>query len=244
MWVAPARYNYSVLTTRWIATVLFLVAVPLFFVLTNVRVAASEPLVYDYAYSQHDGVTRTGIDREQLDIATDEIVDYFRNGTDDQLLDTRVVVDGEMRALFSQREILHMRDVKNLFQIAFRAHEIAFVYIVVYTVMVVLWSRERTLRDLAQQLIIAGCATVAILGIAAIGLLVGFESAFEQFHLLSFDNDFWRLNPETSHLVQMFPLEFWFEVTLAVGVLTVIQGSLVAIGGYGYLVWDDYRQAR
>ena len=61
---------------------------------------------------------------------------------------------------------------------------------------------------------------------------------------LSFNNDFWRLNPDTSYLVRMFPLDFWFEVTLAVGVLTVIQGFLVAIGGYGYLLWDDYRQDR
>ena len=222
--IASAEYNYWVLATRWIATVLFLLAVPLFLVLTNVRVAASEPRVYDYAYSEHDGVTRTGIDRSQLA--------------------TRVIVDGEVRALFNQRETLHMRDVKNLFQIAFRTHEVAFVYILVYIVAVVLWSRERTLRDLAQQLMIAGCATVAILGIAAIGLLMGFESAFEQFHMLSFNNDFWRLNPDTSYLVRMFPLDFWFEVTLAVGVLTVIQGFLVAIGGYGYLLWDDYRQDR
>ncbi len=242
--IASAEYNYWVLATRWIATVLFLLAVPLFLVLTNVRVAASEPRVYDYAYSEHDGVTRTGIDRSQLDRATDEIVDYFRSGTDAQLLETRVIVDGEVRALFNQRETLHMRDVKNLFQIAFRTHEVAFVYILVYIVAVVLWSRERTLRDLAQQLMIAGCATVAILGIAAIGLLMGFESAFEQFHMLSFNNDFWRLNPDTSYLVRMFPLDFWFEVTLAVGVLTVIQGFLVAIGGYGYLLWDDYRQDR
>ena len=42
----------------------------------------------------------------------------------------------------------------------------------------------------------------------------------------------------------MFPQGFWFDVTLAAGVLTVMQGGLVALTGYGYLVWEDYRKTR
>jgi len=233
-----------VIATRWIATVLFIVAVPLFLLLTNVRVVATEPRVYSYSYNQYDVVTRTGIDRVQLDGATDEIVDYFRTGSGDELLDIRVVLDGEEQALYSQREILHMRDVKDLMQFSFRVQEIAFVYVVAYIVVVFLWTRERALRDLAKQSMIAGGATVALLGAGAIGVLLGFDSLFEQFHLLSFSNDLWRLNPATDRLIQMFPQGFWFDVTLAVGVITVMQGGLVALAGYGYLVWEDYRKTR
>ncbi len=232
------------LATRWIATVLFIVAVPLFLLLTNVRVAATEPRVYSYSYRQYDAVERTGIDRVQLDAATDEIVDYFRTGTDDELLDIRVVLDGEEQALYTQREVLHMRDVKDLMQLSFRVQEIAFVYLVGYVVIVFLWSRERALRELATQSMIAGAATVAILGAGAIGVLLGFDALFEQFHLISFSNDLWRLNPATDRLIQMFPQGFWFDVTLAVGVITAMQGGLVALAGYGYLVWEDYRKTR
>jgi integral membrane protein (TIGR01906 family) len=233
-----------VLATRWIATVLFVVAVPLFLLLTNVRLAASEPRVYSYAYRQYDAVATTGVDRAQLDAATGQIIDYFNTGTGDELLDIRVVVNGEEEALYSQREILHMRDVRNLMQLTFRLQEIAFVYIVAYIVVVFLWSRERSLRELASQSMIAGAATVALLGAAAIGVLFGFDTLFEEFHLLSFSNDFWRLDPATDRLIQMFPQGFWFDVTLAVGVLTVMEGGLVALAGYGYLVWEDYRRTR
>ncbi len=232
------------LATRWIATALFFIAVPLFLVLTNVRVAAMEPRVYGYAYSQYDGVARTGIDRTQLDAATGEIVSYFRSRSGDELLDIRVLVDGEVEALYTQREVLHMRDVRNLFQLTFRVQEIAFVYLVTYVVVVFLWSRERGLRELATQSMIAGGATVALLGATAIGVLMGFDRLFEQFHLLSFSNDFWRLDPATDRLVQMFPFGFWFDVTLAVGVISAVQGGLVALAGYGYLMWDDYRRTR
>jgi integral membrane protein (TIGR01906 family) len=233
-----------VLATRWIATGLFFIAVPLFLLLTNVRVAATEPRVYGYSYRQYDVVERTGIDRGQLDRATDELVAYFRTGSSDELLDIRVVLDGDEEALYSQREVLHMRDVKNLFQLTFRVHEIAFVYVIAYIGVVFLWSRERPLRELAKQAMIAGAATVALLGAAAIGVLFGFDSLFEQFHLISFSNDFWRLNPATDRLIQMFPQGFWFDVTLGVGVITAMQGGLVALAGYGYLVWEDYRRSR
>jgi len=226
-----------VLATRWIATVLFIVAVPLFLVLTNVRIAATEARVYGYSFSQYDVVTVTGVDRGQLDDATATIIDYFRTGESDELLDIRVVVNGQDEALFHQREILHMRDVKDLMQLSFRVHEIAFVFVVGYVVTVFLWARERALRQLATQAMVAGVATVVVLGALAIGVVMGFDSLFERFHLLSFDNDLWRLNPETDRLVQMFPQGFWFDVTLGVGVVSAIEGGLVAMMGLGYLVW-------
>ena len=98
------------LATRWIATALFIISVPLFLVLTNVRVAATEQRVYEYSFSQYNAAAVTGVDRAQLDDAAATVVDYFRTGEADELLDIRVVVNGQEEALYNQREILHMRD--------------------------------------------------------------------------------------------------------------------------------------
>ena len=49
---------------------------------------------------------------------------------------------------------------------------------------------------------IAGVATAVILGLAAIAMLVGFDQLFLTFHMLSFSNDFWRLDPATDRLVR------------------------------------------
>jgi integral membrane protein (TIGR01906 family) len=224
------------LATRWIATSLFIISVPLFLVLTNVRIAATEQAVYRYSFSQYDAVTVTGIDRAQLDDAAETIVDYFRTGEGDEMLDIRVVVNGREEALYNQREILHMRDVRDLMQLSFRAQEISFVFLVGYVVVVFLWARERALRQLAVQSIVAGGATMVLLGATAVAVTLGFDRLFEQFHLLSFSNDLWRLNPATDRLIQMFPQGFWFDVTLGVGVLTAIEGGLVVMLGLSYLV--------
>jgi integral membrane protein (TIGR01906 family) len=226
------------LASRWVATVCFIIAVPLFLVLTNVRIAATEQRVYKYSFAQNNAEVVTGVDRAQLDGAAATIVDYFRTGEGDELLDIRVVVDGQEEALYNQREILHMRDVKDLMQLTFRVHEISFVFLVGYVVVVFLWTRERALRQLAVQTIVAGASTMVLLGVGAIAVVLGFDRLFEQFHLLSFSNDFWRLNPATDRLIQMFPEGFWFDVTLGVGVLTAIEGGLVTMLGLGYLVWS------
>ena len=227
------------LIARWLAMALFVVAVPVFLVLSNVRIAALEPRVYEYSFSQYDVVATTGIERVQLDRAAREIAAYFTN--DEPLLTTRVTIEGEEQALFNPREVQHMRDVKALFQSAFQIHEIAFVYMIGYVAAVFLWSRERSMRRLARQAVTAGLGTAALLATAAVGVLIGFDDLFRQFHLLSFANDFWLLDPRTDHLIQMFPQGFWFDVTLGVGVLSIAEGALLALLGFGYLAWIGRR---
>ncbi|MCY4455238.1 MAG: TIGR01906 family membrane protein [Chloroflexi bacterium] len=220
------------LILRYAATLLFFVAVPVFLVLTFVRIAAVEPAVHEFGFSRHDSVGRTGIDRAQLDGAAREIIRYFRN--DDELLAIRVTVDGEEQALFTEREILHMKDVKALMALTFRVHEAAFVYVVGYVIAVLAWNRERPIDELARRLRVAGIVTVAVLGVAASAVVVGFDSLFRQFHLLSFANDFWQLDPRRDHLVQMYPQGFWFDVTLAVGLFAAACGALLWLAGFGY----------
>ncbi|MEZ4501613.1 MAG: TIGR01906 family membrane protein [Dehalococcoidia bacterium] len=230
------------LIARWTATVLFIASVPLFLLLTNVRIAASEPRVFEYSFSQYDVPATSGIPRPELDRSAREIARYFQD--DSELLAIEVTVDGQTQALFNPREVAHMRDVKDLFQGVFRLHEFAFAYAAGYVALVFLWSRERSMQRLARESVLAGLVTAGVMTAAALAMLVGFDQLFLQFHLFSFSNDFWQLNPATDHLVQMFPQGFWFDVSLAVGVLTVVQGGIVALIGFAYLRWSERRRGQ
>ena len=220
---------------------MFIACIPLLLVLTNVRIAASWERDYDYAFAQYDAVDVTGIERAELDRSAREIVRYFEHSQSEELLDIRVRRGDETIALFNQREILHMADVRDLFRLIYRIHEFALVYVVAYVAAVYLWSRERSMRRLARQAVTAGLATAALLAVAAVGVLIGFDDLFRQFHLLSFANDFWLLDPRTDHLIQMFPQGFWFDVTLGVGVLSIAEGALLALLGFVYLAWIGRR---
>ena len=125
-----------------------------------------------------------------------------------------------------------------------REQEFALVYIVAYVAAVYLWSRERSMRRLARECITAGAATVGILGVGALAVMLGFDTLFEQFHLLSFSNDFWQLNPNTDHLIQIFPPAFWESIVFFIGTLIVAEAVLLALGSLIYIGAGRHQAAR
>lgn len=224
---------------RYLAQTVFMVCIPVFLLTSNIRIATSWEATYHYAFSQYDVPHATGLGRAELDRAATQIIDYFEAGKPGSLLDIRVKQGSDTVPLYSEREVLHMKDVLGLMRFIFRLQEFTFFYLVVYLAGVYLWSRERSLLHLAKVSMWAGAGTAAALGVAAVAMLVGFDSLFLKFHQLSFANDFWALDPAVDRLVQMFPQGFWFDVSFAVGVITVIQGGLVFLAGYGFLAWHE-----
>ena len=81
-----------------------------------------------------------------------------------------------------------------------------------------------------------GCL-VLLLAVGVVGAIgvSGFDSAWAQFHELIFSNDFWRLNPTTDHLIQMFPPAFWESIVFFIGLLIIAETALVLIGVGIYL---------
>ena len=61
--------------------------------------------------------------------------------------------------------------------------------------------------------------------------VVAFDQAFEVFHELFFAGGTYTFDPATDRLVQLFPIQFWEETTLALGIVLVILGSLCAWWG-------------
>jgi integral membrane protein (TIGR01906 family) len=218
---------------RFAATLLFILCIPVALVTTNIRFMANEPRVYRYAIDEFDAVATTGIARHDLIRAGAEIRAYFSNNQDSLLIE--VTEDGREASLFNARETVHMQDVKDRFQLANRAQEFSVMYVLTFIVVVVLWAREITPRELAVR-VAGGCALcLATLGaIGAVGM-AGFDQAWTDFHEVIFNNDFWRLNPATDHLIQMFPPDFWESIVFFVGMLVVAEAALLLLGAGLYL---------
>lgn len=210
---------------RGLATLLFVIAIPVALIGTNVRYLANEGRVYEYAFDEYDAPARMGIARAELVRASAELREYFNNDADTFF--TRVETGGKEVPLFNDRETAHLKDVKQLFGFVFTAQEIAFVYILAYVVAIFIWAREKPLRSLAVQSLIGGLLTIGFIAFLAVFAISGFERAFEQFHLIAFTNDLWQLNPATDRLIQMFPEEFWFDVTILTGLLSVVEAAII-----------------
>ena len=213
-----------------LATAAFVLALPILLFTTNIRFLASDTGYLEGGLRRHDAAENTGIALGELDYAVGAIVRYFEDDAD--TLRLLVFTDGEETALFSAEETLHMEDVKGLMRAIFRANEVALGFVIAYVAGAVLWSGERSGRDLAK-------ATLAAVGVgAAVGIavgvlaIVGFESAWERLHEIIFTNDLWLLDPRTDRLIQMFPESFWQEATFIVVGLALAEAiALVALAG-------------
>jgi integral membrane protein (TIGR01906 family) len=219
---------------RTLATVVFVLALPIALVTTNIRLLANAPLVYDYAFDRYDAEETAGLSRADLDATAKALRTYFNN--DEPTFYHTVTEDGLTRPVFNARETEHMEDVKGLFVWVNRLQEASVVFILAYVVGFFVWSREGSIRQLAGQCLVGLVIGVVAVGSVGVVAAFGFDAAFERFHEIFFRNDLWRLDPSTDHLIQMFPEPFWRDMTVLLGAMCALETLVIAAVSGVYLL--------
>ncbi len=212
---------------------LFIAALPVALVTANIRVAISEQRVYDYSVRTYSAAEHAGIPASELIRANGEIKRYLTGETPGPLAPSVTDDRGKTVPLFSTREIAHMADVKDLAHAAFSVQSVALaITVLMAVVLLVLWPP----RALAAAALYGSLLTAGVIALAAIVALSGFDSAWTEFHILAFSNDLWRLDPNTDHLIQMFPEEFWWDITMLIGSFTLLEALVISGLSAGYLI--------
>ena len=227
---------------RILATVIFIISIPVALFTTNIRYVANEPRVYRYAIDEYGAVNTTGVGRDELIRAGAELRAYFNN--DDREPAIRVQRGDQTVNLFNAREVAHLVDVKDRFVLVNRIQEFSVLYLIGYIAAVVLWAREVTPRRLAVNVIIGSVITLVVIGAAGALGASGFDSAWVSFHEVLFSNDLWRLNPQTDRLIQIYPPEFWQNIVFFIGLLVVAEAALLIIAAALYLGASRHAEAR
>ena len=227
---------------RSIIPSLFIAVVPVFLVSTNVRIVINAPALYSYGFDRYDIPASTGIERDELLSAAAQIRAYFKN--DEDLLDVRVFQRGIRRSIYNEREVLHMKDVKGLVNGVYRVQLASGGFLIAVALAGFAVYGRRFSADLAGLASLGGFATLALAALVGLGSLVGFDRLFLAFHLVSFSNDLWQLDPSTDMLIAMFPQGFFFDATMAIAALSVVQALLLALIGPVCLRWRPGRLLR
>ncbi len=212
------------------AGVVFVAFVPLLLISTNARVVINFPGLYSYGFDRYDIPRRTGIERAELIDAGRQLRTYFND--DMELLDVRVFVGGIRRSIYGEREVLHMRDVKGLVRGVYAVQYIAAAYMAVFLAVCAWLMRREAIRLAVRLLSYGGLATLGLAALVGLGSLVGFDRLFLAFHLVSFSNDLWQLDPRRHMLLAMFPQGFFFDATMLIALLTVVEAGLLAFAGW------------
>ena len=97
----------------------------------NVRWLANDLSFYQRGYERQSSYQSTGIPKEELDRATREMISYFNSGGDFSSIQVRV--GGRTFPLFNERDVVHLRDVRDLIQLTYRIQEVSLAYIVLFS---------------------------------------------------------------------------------------------------------------
>jgi integral membrane protein (TIGR01906 family) len=146
-------------------------------------------------------------------------VDYLVNNAGISYLADLKFSDG--KPIYNERELSHMHDVKSLVQTTLRLWRVALVILVVLAL--VAWWRGWG-RALRSGLSTGGWITVGVVVALLVGVVTGFDWLFTEFHHLFFTGDTWIfLYSDT--LIRLFPIRFWMDAFVLVGVLCLGGGS-------------------
>lgn len=204
-----------------IGAALFAIVLPLFLIMFNTSYITNSEWLYDYGWWRNDIPNWTGLPADQLNRGADQIKEYFNN--DEEFLDLQVEYAGADVSLYKEREILHMVDVKALMQGVFAIANWSGVVLLFLLAVGLIALKQDVFPLLLRSLKWSAIGTGAFLIIFGGTAAINFDWLFTQFHFLSFANDLWLLDPYNDYLIIMFPQQFFFEATLFIGLLTIID---------------------
>ena len=195
----------------------------------SVRFAATSTWWWERGFERYDAPRRTGMTAAEVSRVGEEVRDYLRNDAE-RLAVQRTLSGGPQVPVFSEREVVHMIDVKRLMARTWDAGWAAF-GLIIALVAAAVWRRRRGgIGRLARSASWAGGIVVALVIVLAVVAMAGFDEAFRQFHLLFFTNDLWQLSSADA-LIQLFPQRFFFDTTLLIGAAIIIPAALIGVLG-------------
>lgn len=148
-------------------------------------------------------------DRSSLDQKFEEILDYM-NGRIAKL-------DSDF---YSERDILHMQDVRNLNLGAIIVSSVCSSWIIF-----VLFKKDK--ENLIDAMHYSGTGLLALFASVLAAIAVSFDAIFIKFHQILFSNDYWQLDPESSNLIKFLPSQIFNEIFIIVSLSIIITGLIL-----------------
>ncbi len=211
---------------RAVARWLLVCCVPLLIIASNIRWGVNEIRVYEYAVDTYQISRVSGIAKPELMKIYQHLIDYYNSRVDSPQV--TVLRSGEKFDVFSEKEVVHLQDVKGLMQLDYAVQIAAFIIMVICILVLLLWLRAGW-RTVITGLWWGSVTTFGLMIFLALWAVFGFEQLFLLFHLVSFSNEFWIIDPSQGSFSKLFPGGFFYDVALF-GFGAVIVESLI-LGG-------------
>ncbi|HZK00682.1 MAG TPA: TIGR01906 family membrane protein [Tissierellaceae bacterium] len=199
-------------------SILLIIALSLSILVISIEINAYNKSYFMNSYQKHKTSEVTGKSTEELGIITDDIILHLKGQGGDELLSPH----------FNEKEVLHMRDVQDLFDMARVIKYSGFIVSIIFLANIIY---KKDYLYLAKTLLYGPLFTYSLLLILALLASRDFTRYFTYFHHIFFSNDLWILNPQTDMMIQMLPEDFFMGMAIRIMLSFLIILSILQIVG-------------
>ncbi|MCX6005572.1 MAG: TIGR01906 family membrane protein [Chloroflexi bacterium] len=202
--------------------ILGILLIPLFIIPNTVCLVVDSYSLYKYGFNKYGISEITGINNDQLDTVAKKMIDYF----DGKIQSPQLMVANNKGyfELYSDKELIHLEDVRKIIELFKTMQLVALLLLIILGI--ILYVR----RGIYQVLKALQLGSIIILGIMAVLIawsLIDFDSIFLLFHLVSFSNNLWILDPSKDYLIMMFPEGFFNDAAILIISAIIIQAVIL-----------------
>ena len=148
----------------------------------------------------------------------ENIADYIGTSSDNLINNTQNLLNylNKKEQLntdwFSEKDILHMVDVQNLYTFSHNIMIYCFITFILSTIIIILNLRGKSLLYITKIFNKVLLLFIVLIGGLSTIIAYNFNSFWIKFHTTLFSNDLWLLSPSESNLIKMVPEEFFISL--------------------------------
>ena len=206
----PRLLRVSMLTVSF----LFIVGIPFLLLTSNLRWAVNDLRLYQYGFDKYHISQETGFSNEELIDTGKGLIKYFNSGEIDSKL-----------AIFSEREMAHLRDVRDLIQLCYAIQYATLGYIVIFLAAGFAWKRRQFLPAMYRMFIYGSILSIAALAAIGISASIDFDWLFMRFHYLFFTGNTFILS---GYLPIIFTEGFFSDAAKFIAIAIIIEAIIIA----------------
>ncbi len=201
---------------------IWIISIPILIIASTVNVFAGSSSLYRWGFNRYQIADKTGITDLQLTKVGEAMAGYLVGGVNSP----QVLVDlkGQKRLLYSEKEIVHLKDVREIVWLFQLLQIISVVLFIASGLVLYLKKGPATLLSGAK---IGAVVIISITGLLIAWSLIDFDSLFILFHLISFSNDLWILDPSRDYLIMMFPQGFFNDAAILMVISILVAATLL-----------------
>lgn len=199
---------------------------PILVLLTNTEYTVKSDNFFKTQYNENNVMESTKMDIGELMKLTDEIQDFLFDKREDFRIEG--IVAGVKGQIFNEREIVHMDDVKVLFQKGIALRNI----LAVILLGILAYGIKTRKAYVFKALFASGVVYFIFMIVTGSLLYFDFSKYFNLFHEIFFRNDYWILDPDESVLINLVPLNFFISITLRIVGFSSLYMAIIGLGSF------------